>query len=226
MQACGRARRNTSISSFAGPKGEAHGGATRPACSRVSAQHPRGTTIRNVRQLSVLADEDLAEIAEAMGLAQLDPAWLGASLVLRGIPDFIHLPPSSRLQGPDGVTIVVDMENRPACSRQRSSRARFRARARASSLRPQGRRGCHRLGRARRRAAPGRRDAPACARPAGLGASCRSPGERSGGIGRERPLAARSDPQGDRAFRSETDAGDIWPGRVVIRRCRAPARPL
>ena len=99
--------------SFAGPKGEAHGGATRPACSRVSAQHPRGTTIRNVRQLSVLADEDLVGIAKTMGLAQLDPAWLGASLVLRGIPDFSHLPPSSRLQGPDGVTIVIDMENRP-----------------------------------------------------------------------------------------------------------------
>mgnify|MGYP001491102775 CR=1 FL=1 len=37
----------------------------------------------------------------------------GASLVLEGIPDFTHLPPSSRLQGPDGVTLVVDMENLP-----------------------------------------------------------------------------------------------------------------
>ena len=34
-------------------------------------------------------------------------------LVLEGIPDFTHLPPSSRLQGPDGVTLVVDMENLP-----------------------------------------------------------------------------------------------------------------
>ncbi|MCB1400872.1 MAG: sulfurase, partial [Rhodobacteraceae bacterium] len=39
--------------------------------------------------------------------------WVGASLVLHGIPDLTHLPPSSRLQGPDGVTLVVDMENRP-----------------------------------------------------------------------------------------------------------------
>jgi MOSC domain-containing protein YiiM len=33
--------------------------------------------------------------------------------VLEGIPDLTHLPPSSRLQGPDGVTLVVDMENLP-----------------------------------------------------------------------------------------------------------------
>jgi hypothetical protein len=48
-----------------------------------------------------------------MGLAAMDFAWVGASLVLEGIPDLTHLPPSSRLQGPDGVTLVVDMENLP-----------------------------------------------------------------------------------------------------------------
>ncbi len=48
-----------------------------------------------------------------MGVEALDPAWVGASLVLEGVPDFTHLPPNSRLQGPSGVTIVVDMENLP-----------------------------------------------------------------------------------------------------------------
>ena len=100
---------------FAGPAGEAHAGLTRPACSRVSAQHPRGTEIRNARQLSILGAEELAAIAAAMGLDALDPAWLGASVVVSGLPDFSHLPPSSRLQAPDGATLVVDMENRP-CS--------------------------------------------------------------------------------------------------------------
>ncbi len=98
---------------FAGPEGEAHAGLTRPACSRVSAQHPRGTPIRNVRQLSILAVEDMAAIAAKMGIDALDPAWLGASMVVEGLPDFSHLPPSSRLQGPGGATLVVDMENRP-----------------------------------------------------------------------------------------------------------------
>ncbi len=98
---------------FAGAEGEAHGGLTRPACSRVSAQYARDTEIRNVRQFSVLSAEELALIAAQMGLAALDPGLLGASLVIAGIPDFSHLPPSSRLQADSGATLVVDMANRP-----------------------------------------------------------------------------------------------------------------
>ena len=98
---------------FAGIPGEAHGGLTRPSCSRVTSQHPKGTEIRNVRQLSIMSEEELAAIAAACGLPRLDPALAGASLVVRGIPDFTHLPPSSRLQLPDGATLVVDMENQP-----------------------------------------------------------------------------------------------------------------
>lgn len=98
---------------FGGIAGEAHGGPTRPSCSRVRALHPRGTPIRNSRQLSILCAAELAEIAAAMGIDRLDPAWLGASLMLAGLPDFTRLPPSSRLQAPSGATLVVDMENRP-----------------------------------------------------------------------------------------------------------------
>ena len=103
----------TITATFAGPMGEAHAGLTRPSCSRVMGQYPRNTTIRNVRQFSVLSAEDLAAIAADMGLATLDPALLGATLVISGIPDFSHLPPSSRLQAAGGCTLVVDMENRP-----------------------------------------------------------------------------------------------------------------
>lgn len=99
--------------SFAGYEGEVHAGLTRPSCSRVLKQHPRNTEIRNVRQLCVVSAEEMAEVARDMGLAAMDYAWVGASLVLEGIPDLTHLPPSSRLQGPDGVTLVVDMENLP-----------------------------------------------------------------------------------------------------------------
>ena len=101
------------FASFAGVEGEEHAGLTRPSCSRVSSQYPRDTTIRNVRQFSVVSAEDLAAVAAKMGVAAVDPAWVGASLVIEGIPDFTHVPPSSRLQGPDGVTLIVDMENRP-----------------------------------------------------------------------------------------------------------------
>jgi hypothetical protein len=101
------------FASFAGVAGEVHAGLTRASCSRVLAQYPRGTEIRNVRQFSVLSAEDMAEIAARMGIASLDPALLGASMVIAGIPDFTHLPPSSRLQFDGGATLVVDMENRP-----------------------------------------------------------------------------------------------------------------
>ncbi len=99
--------------SFAGFAREVHAGLTRPSCSRVLKQHPRNTEIRNVRQLCVVSAEEMAEVARKMGLEAIDYAWVGASLVLEGIPDLTHLPPSSRLQGPDGVTLVVDMENLP-----------------------------------------------------------------------------------------------------------------
>ena len=98
---------------FGGIEGEAHGGVTRPSCSRVISQHPRGTEIANVRQLSVVSAENMADIAAAMEVDHLDPSWVGASLMVEGLPDFTHLPPSSRLQAPSGATIVVDMENRP-----------------------------------------------------------------------------------------------------------------
>ena len=98
---------------FDGPAGEAHGGLTRPSCSRVLGLYPRNTPIRNARQLSIVSEEELAEIAAEMGLPALDPSLLGATIVVRGLPDFTHLPPSSRLLADSGASITVDMENRP-----------------------------------------------------------------------------------------------------------------
>jgi hypothetical protein len=98
---------------YAGVAGEEHAGLTRSSCSRVVAQYPKGTDIRNVRQFSVLSSEELDAIAQEMGVERVAPDWVGASLVLEGIPDFTHVPPSSRLQSENGTTLVVDMENRP-----------------------------------------------------------------------------------------------------------------
>lgn len=98
---------------FAGLAGSVHAGEIRASCSRVVSQHPKGTPIRNERQVSLICADELAQIAAELGLAELDPARLGASIVVKGIPDFSHLPPSSRLQAPSGATLVVDMQNRP-----------------------------------------------------------------------------------------------------------------
>lgn len=98
---------------YAGADGEAHSGLTRASCVRVKSQWPQGTEIRNERQLSVLSQEEIDAIAAECGLETLDPALLGCSIVVKGISDFTHVPPSSRLQAENGTTIVVDMENRP-----------------------------------------------------------------------------------------------------------------
>ncbi|MEL6290079.1 MAG: sulfurase [Pseudomonadota bacterium] len=100
--------------SFDGFVGEDHGGPTRPSCSRVLRQYPkRGTEIRNARQVSIVSPDELAKIALAMGIARVEPEWIGANLALDGIPDLSQLPPSSRLIFEGGTSLVVDIENGP-----------------------------------------------------------------------------------------------------------------
>lgn len=126
---------------FAGPEGEAHGGLTRPACSRVANLYPRDTEIRNVRQFSVLSAEELAAIAAEMGVERLDPALVGATMVVEGIPDFSRVPPSSRLQAEGGATLVVDMENRPCVLPAKPIEAALPGKGKAFKPAASGRRG-------------------------------------------------------------------------------------
>jgi len=98
---------------YAGFEGDFHAGLTRASCVRVKSQHPEGTEIRNVRQFTILSAEEMAGIAADIGLEALDPTHLGASLVIEGIADFTHVPPSSRLQAENGTTLVIDMLNAP-----------------------------------------------------------------------------------------------------------------
>ncbi len=99
--------------SMAGYEAEFHAGLTRPSCSRVKQQYEKGTEIKNARQLSIVSEEELALIAAGMGIEVLDPRLIGASVMLKGIPDWSHVPPSSRLIGDAGPGLVIDMENRP-----------------------------------------------------------------------------------------------------------------
>lgn len=126
---------------FAGPLGEAHGGLVRPSCSRVLGLYPRGTPIRNTRQLSILSAEELDAIAADMGLPALDPALLGASMVLSGLPDLSHLPPSARLLAESGACLTVDMENRPCTLPARPIETRHPGHSAAFKAAAKGRRG-------------------------------------------------------------------------------------
>jgi len=79
-----------------GIPGDLHHGPSRRAGAR-EPWLPRGAPIRNDRQLSALGDADLALIAERLGIASLEPEWLGGNLLIEGIPDFSRLAPGSRL---------------------------------------------------------------------------------------------------------------------------------
>ncbi len=98
---------------FKGIAGESHSGLVRPSCSRVTDQYPKGTPIRNVRQVTIVSREEMAAIAETMELGEVRPEWLGANIVLEGLPDLTLMPPSSRLVFEGGAALVVDMENHP-----------------------------------------------------------------------------------------------------------------
>jgi hypothetical protein len=98
---------------FSGIKGDFHAGLTRKSDVRTIKQYPRDTDIRNVRQLTLVSEEELAEIAGLMGIPEMKAEWLGANVVTSGIPDLTMLTPSTRMQFPSGATIVVDMENLP-----------------------------------------------------------------------------------------------------------------
>lgn len=98
---------------FKGLASEAHEGLTRSSCVRVKNLYGEGTTIANVRQLTVVSREEIEEVAAAMEIPSIEPEWLGANIVLEGVPHFTLLPPSSRLRFESGACLVVDMLNEP-----------------------------------------------------------------------------------------------------------------
>jgi MOSC domain-containing protein YiiM len=95
-----------------GIAGDRHAGATRPSDAR-TPWHSRGTRIANTRQLSVVSTEECAEVAALMEIPEVDPALLGANLLLEGFPELSFLPPATRLQFPSGATIFVTEQNAP-----------------------------------------------------------------------------------------------------------------
>jgi len=98
---------------FDGFEGERHSGMVKPSDVRFKRLYALGTPIRNTRQVSLVAAEELAAVAAEIGVDVLEPEWLGANIVVSGIPDLTLLPPSSRLLFDSGAALVVDNQNMP-----------------------------------------------------------------------------------------------------------------
>lgn len=109
------------LEGFAGDK---HAGFTRGADGR-TPNYPRGALIRNERQVSIVSQEELRIVADRLGVAEVQPEWLGANLLLSGIPGLTELPPATRLRFSQGAVLVVQAENRPCAGPGRVLASQF-----------------------------------------------------------------------------------------------------
>jgi hypothetical protein len=97
---------------FDGIADDFHAGQTRRSGGR-EPWYPRGTEMRNERQVSIVAADELAIVAERMDLAEIRPEWIGANIVMDGVPRLSMLPAGTLLFFAGGTTIKVDGQNGP-----------------------------------------------------------------------------------------------------------------
>jgi hypothetical protein len=99
---------------FEGLQGDRHFGYTMYSNSR-QPEYPRGTEIRNRRQITILSIEELAETAVYLAIPEIKASWLAGNILLSGFSSLTFLPPGSRLFFSSGLVLVTDGENHP-CS--------------------------------------------------------------------------------------------------------------
>ncbi|MEO1197997.1 MAG: molybdenum cofactor sulfurase [Pseudomonadota bacterium] len=100
------------ILGFDGIPGDRHSGLTRSSGAR-EPWYPRGTEMRNERQLSLLSSNELAETAARMGIDHIDPCWIGGNMLIDGIPALSFLPRGTLLFCAGGLTLCVQGQNAP-----------------------------------------------------------------------------------------------------------------
>jgi len=81
---------------LSGIPGDRHGGTARLSGAR-EPWLPRGTRLRNDRQISALCPAELAEVAMRLAIPALPPEWIGGNLLIEGLPAFSMIAPGSHL---------------------------------------------------------------------------------------------------------------------------------
>jgi hypothetical protein len=102
----------TVMVTFEGFEGDKHSGLTKPSDGRTKF-YPRGTKIRNNRQISIISTEEMLEVANELNIPALLPEWMGANLLVNGIPTLTSLKPNTRLLFTGGPTLLITEENFP-----------------------------------------------------------------------------------------------------------------
>jgi hypothetical protein len=98
--------------SFAGFDDDQHAGLTRKSDSRTPF-YKRGTLIRNERQVTIVSSAELDLAACELGIPAIQPEWIGANILLDGIPNLTLLPAGTRLFFASGAVLLVTGENQP-----------------------------------------------------------------------------------------------------------------
>jgi MOSC domain-containing protein YiiM len=98
---------------WGGPVGDRHHGLTMRSDTRQKKHYPRGTEIRNHRQVSVVEESELAEVAAALGVDRLAPGLIADNIYLAGATDLTLLPRMTRLVFAGGAVLVLGGENDP-----------------------------------------------------------------------------------------------------------------
>jgi len=100
-----------------GFKGDRHSGVTKYSGGRETSLYSKGTPIRNNRQWSAISDYELELIAQGMDIPEVKAEWIGANILLEGIPNLTKLPPMTHLivspNSVESATLIVYEENLP-----------------------------------------------------------------------------------------------------------------
>ncbi|MFI0433442.1 MAG: MOSC domain-containing protein [Candidatus Nanopelagicales bacterium] len=98
---------------FDGAPEDRHAGQTMVSDTRTLKVYPRGTLIRNHRQLSLVSTEELALIAERLGIDHIAPGVIADNLCLTGLEDLTALPRLTRLEFSSGAVLMAGGVNTP-----------------------------------------------------------------------------------------------------------------
>lgn len=98
---------------WGGPVGDRHHGLTMRSDTRQKEHYPRGTEIRNHRQVSLVDAGEMAKVAAALGIERIEPGLIADNVFTEGIDDLTALPPLTRLVFERGAVLVLWGENTP-----------------------------------------------------------------------------------------------------------------
>jgi MOSC domain-containing protein YiiM len=98
--------------SLAGFEGDRHARLTRMADVR-NKDVPRGTEVPNDRQVTIVAQEELARVALALDVPEVRPEWLGANLCLSGWDGLSDTARGTMLRFPSAAVLRIEAQNQP-----------------------------------------------------------------------------------------------------------------